>query len=212
MHMARRWDVCRQFLRATRGLAAVEFAIVFPMLLLMLLASIDAGRAIAVYMKVRAATYALDAMANQYTNIQDVDLQTIEGAAAAVISPYASGPVGLRMSQVEITTGGPVVAWSDGLNMTAYAKGYTGVSVPTNLAGTSAPNNACAANAAPGLNLYMAGNVNGKGCYLLLAQVQYTYTPMFGAFITGPITLSDSIYMTPRNSLCVVRNNGCYNP
>ena len=210
--MARHRDSCRRFLRATRGLAAVEFALVFPMLLLLLLASIDAGRALAIWMKVRAATYALNSMANQYTNIQDSDLQTIEGAAAAVIAPYPSGPVGLRMSQVEITTGGPVVAWSDGLNMTAYAKGFTGVSVPSKLAGTSPPNNACPANAAPGLNLYSAGNVNGKGCYLLLAQVQYTYTPMFGAFITGPITIADSLFVTPRNSLCVVRNNGCYNP
>lgn len=203
--------IYRRFLASTRGLAAVEFGIVFPMLLLMLLASIDAGRAIAIYMKVRTATYALDAMGNQYTKIQDSDLQNIEGAAAKVIAPYPNGPVGLRISQVEITTGGPVVAWSDGLNMTPYARGFTGVSVPANLAGTTAPNNACPATPASA-NLYTAGNVNGKGCYLLLAEVQYTYTPMFGAFITGPITFSDSLFVSPRNSLCIVRNTGCYYP
>lgn len=203
--------VCRRFLASTRGVAAVEFAIVFPMLLFMLLASIDAGRAIAIYMKVRAATYALDAMTNQYTKIQDVDLQNIENAASAVLAPYPSGPVALRISQIEITTGGPVVAWSDALNMTAYAKGDTSVSVPAKLAGTSTPNNACPVTPASA-NLYTAGNVNGKGCYLLLAELQYSYTPMFGAFIIGPITLSDSLYVTPRNSICVIRNTGCYYP
>jgi Flp pilus assembly protein TadG len=201
----------RRFLASTRGLAAIEFGLVFPMLLVMLLASIDAGRAIAIYMKVRAAAYALDAMANQYPIIQDTDMQNIEGAAAAVLAPYASGPVGLRISQIEITTGGPVVAWSDGLNMTPYAKNYGGVSVPANLAGTSAPNNACPASP-PSANLYTTGNVNGKGCYLLFAEVQYTYTPMFGQFITGSITLSDKLFVTPRNSTCVVRNSGCYHP
>lgn len=201
----------RHFLASTRGIAAVEFGIVFPMLLLMLLASIDAGRAIAIYMKVRAATYALNAMANQYTAIQDIDVQNIEGAASAVLAPYPSGPIGLRISQIEITTGGPVVAWSNALNMTAYARGDTGVSVPANLAGTSTPNNACPVSPASA-NLYTAGNVNGKGCYLLLAEVQYTYTPMFGAFVTGPITFSDSLYVTPRNSICVVRDTGCYYP
>ncbi len=203
--------VCRRFLASTRGLAAVEFGIVFPMLLVMLLASIDAGRAIAIYMKLRAATYALDAMTNQYTTIQDVDILNVEGAASAVLAPYPSGPVALRISQIEITTAGPVVAWSDALNMTAYAKGDTSITVPAKLAGTSAPNNACPVSPASA-NLYTAGNVNGKGCYLLLAQVQYTYTPMFGAFLTGPITFSDSLYVTPRNSVCVIRNTGCYYP
>jgi Flp pilus assembly protein TadG len=203
--------IYRRFLASTRGLAAIEFGLVFPMLLLMLLASIDAGRAIAIYMKVRASTYALNAMANQYTTIQDIDLQNIEGAASAVLAPYPNGPAGLRISQIEITTGGPVVAWSDGLNMTAYARNYTGVSVPANLAGTSSPNKACPATPASA-NLYTAGNVNGKGCYLLLAEVQYTYTPMFGAFVTGPITFADKLYVAPRNSLCVSRNTGCYYP
>jgi Flp pilus assembly protein TadG len=208
--MPRPVGIRRGFLASTRGVAAVEFALVFPMLLVMLLASIDAGRAVAIYMKVRAAAYALDAMANQYPSVQDSDLQLVSGAAAAVLAPYPSGPTGLRISQVEITTGGPVVAWSYGSNMTAYAKGYTGLTVPGHLASTSAPNNACPLG--PPTDYYTTGNVNGNGCYLLLAQVQYTYTPMFGAFITGPITLSDSLYVAPRNSLCVQRNSGCYYP
>jgi hypothetical protein len=47
---------------------------------------------------------------------------------------------------------------------------------------------------------------------LLLAQVQYTYTPMFAQFITGSITLADSLYVMPRNSLCVQYNYACYSP
>jgi Flp pilus assembly protein TadG len=205
--MPRSGRIYRRFRASTRGVAAVEFALVYPMLLVLLLASIDAGRAVAVYMKVRAATYALDAMANQYPSVQDSDLQLISGAAAAVLAPYPSGPSGLRISQVEITTGGSVVAWSYGSNMTAYAYRSTSVSVPGNLASTTAPNNACPTT------FYTAGDVTGNGCYLLLAQVQYTYTPMFALFITGPITLSDSIWMAPRTTLCVQYNNsGCYSP
>ena len=40
---------------------------VLPVLLLMLLATFDAGRAIAIYMKVRSATYTLAAITNQYS-------------------------------------------------------------------------------------------------------------------------------------------------
>jgi Flp pilus assembly protein TadG len=206
--MPRPSHICRRFLRSTRGVAAVEFAIVFPMLCVLLLASIDAGRAIAIYMKVRAATYSLDAMTNQYPTVQDSDLQLISGAAAAILAPYPSTPSSLRISQVEVTTGGPLVAWSYAVNMTPYTyNSSNGLTLPGTLASTSAPNNACPTSS------YTSGNVTGRGCYLLLAEVKYTYTPMFGAFITGPITLSDRLYVAPRNSLCVQYNNsGCYSP
>ena len=203
--MPRLLGLYRRFLASTRGVTAVEFGLVFPMLLVLLLGSIDAGRAIAIYMKVRAAAYALDAMANQYPSLQDADLQLISGAAAVVLAPYPSGPSGVRISQVEITIGGPVVAWSYGLNMTPYAYLSTHVTVPGNLASITAPNNACPTTS------YTTGNVANNGCYLLLAEVQYTYTPMFVQFITGPITLSDRLGLAPRNSLCVQFNSaGCY--
>jgi len=204
--MPRLLALYRRFAASTRGVIAIEFALVFPMLVLLMLATIDAGRAIAIYMKVRAATYALDAMTSQYPSVQDNDLQLISGGAGVVMAPYAPGPAGLRISQVEITTGGPIVAWSYGLNMTPYTYNTSNnIQVPTNLGGTTAPNNACDPST------YTAGNVASKGCYLLLAEVQYTYTPMFVQFITGPITLSDSIWLAPRNTLCVQYNNaGCY--
>lgn len=204
--MPRLLALYRRFLASTRGVIAIEFALVFPILVLLLLATIDAGRAIAIYMKVRAATYALDSMTAQYPSVQDNDLQLISGGAGVVVAPYPPGPTGLRISQVEITTGGPIVAWSYGLNMTPYVYNTSNnIQVPTNLGGITAPNNACDPS------VYTAGNVANKGCYLLFAQVQYTYTPMFVQFITGPITLSDSIWLAPRNTLCVQYNNaGCY--
>jgi len=205
--MPRLLALYRRFVASNRGIIAVEFGIVFPMLMVLLLASIDAGRAIAIYMKVRAATYALDAMTNQYSTVQDSDLQGISNAVAAVLAPYSSGPSGLRISQVEITTGGPIVAWSYGANMTPYTyQSSNNLVLPGTLASTSAPNNAC-----PTSYYNTTGNGPNPGCYLLLAQVQYTYTPMFTQFITGPITLSDSLFVMPRNSLCVKYNNAsCY--
>jgi Flp pilus assembly protein TadG len=203
--MPRLLALYRRFLASTRGVIAIEFGLVFPMLLVLLLASIDAGRAIAIYMKVRAATYALDAMANQYQTVQDSDLQLISGAAAAVLAPYPSGPSGVRISQIEITTGGPIVAWSYGLNMTAYTYNASNNLVPPGTLNSHSGSNTTCPTAS-----YTAGNVNTKGCYLLLAEVQYTYTPMFVQFITGSITLSDSLWLAPRNSLCVQINNACY--
>ena len=182
----------RGFLASTRGIAAVEFSLVFPILLVLLLAAIDAGRAVAVSMKVRAAAYALDAMANQYLYIYDSDMQQILGATAVVLSPFSSTP-SVILSQIQVSASGQAtVIWSDQLNSTAYSAGHT-LTIPTSLTATSATNKVCQDNTYP-------------SCYLLLAEVSYTYTPLFTQFITGPITLSDKVYVVPRSVTCIQRN------
>ena len=45
--MAARGRMFRRFFASTRGVAAIEFAFLFPVLLLLLLAGIDGGRAVA---------------------------------------------------------------------------------------------------------------------------------------------------------------------
>jgi Flp pilus assembly protein TadG len=180
----------RRFCASTRGVAAVEFAMILPILLVLLLASIDAGRAMAIYVKVRSATYTLDAVTNQYTTIHDSDMQQILGAAAVILSPYPTSPVSVVMSQVSLDDKGKAsVSWSDTLNGTARAVGSP-VTVPASLASSKPPNNAC----------------NAYPCSFLLGEVKYVYTPMFAYFVTGPITLSDSLYMTPRSATSIARS------
>jgi hypothetical protein len=41
--------------------------------------------------------------------------------------------------------------------------------------------------------------------YLIYSQVQYTFTPSFSFFITAPITMSDSLFVSPRNSASISR-------
>jgi Flp pilus assembly protein TadG len=187
--MAPRGRMFRRFSASTRGVAAIEFGFLFPLLLLLLLAGIDGGRAIAVSMKVRSAAYVVDAIANQYSSIYDTDISNILGATATVLAPYPSGPVTVTLTQISIASGGAAtVSWSDTLNGTAYSQGST-ITIPSNLSPNGNPKT-CAS----------------FPCYVLLGEVTYTYTPMFGHFITGPINLSDKIYVTPRNVVCIKRN------
>ena len=66
----------RRFIASTRGVVAIEFAAILPVLLLMLLATFDGGNAIAVYMKVRAATYVLASVTNQYSTAMPIQSPT----------------------------------------------------------------------------------------------------------------------------------------
>jgi Flp pilus assembly protein TadG len=179
----------RRFVEAKRGVAAIEFAIVLPMLLIMALATFDAGRAIAIYMKVRAATFTLAAITNQFNNttdpIQTTDMQAITGATAVVLAPYPSSPTVVTITQIKQTSATQaIVSWSYSVNGTAYTAGTTWTGLPSGLT----TNNAC----------------GSYPCYFIFAQVSYTFTPSFGYFITGPLTFSDNLYATPRSSTCIV--------
>ena len=171
----------RRFLASARGVAAIEFALILPVLVVLFLASIDAGRAIAIYMKVRTATYTLDAITNQYSTIQSTDMSAILGATSVVLAPYSSSPVVVVITQIKITSATQAkVNWSATLNGTALTQSST-ISIPTNFATCSS-----------------------YPCYLIYGQVSYTYTPLFTYFSNTGITLSDNLYVTPRSSECIL--------
>jgi Flp pilus assembly protein TadG len=185
-----------RFIDSNRAVAALEFAMIMPVLLLLFLGSFDAGNAIVVYAKVRAATYSLAAITNQYgdgTNpnyppISTATMTAITGATTAILSPYSSSYATLVISQIKATSATvAVVSWSYTVNGTALTQGAPFTGLPTNFA---------------------ANTCNGTyPCYAIFAQVSYSFTPMFGAFLTGPIALSDSLYTTPRVSTCVQYNS-----
>jgi hypothetical protein len=81
--------------------------------------------------------------------------------------------------------GAATVSWSYSLNGTARTQGAT-VTLPSSLM----PANNATCSSYP--------------CYLIFAEVSYTYTPVFGIFTTGNIALSDNLYVTPRIASCVL--------
>lgn len=188
--MLRRCKICRRFFASTRGLAAIEFAMILPVLVILFLSSFDAATGIAVYMKVRSATYSLAAITNQYGTgnaaISPTTMTGITSAVGDVLAPYSSTPTVIVISQIKATSATQaVVSWSYTVNGTALTAGSV-YSLPTNFA-----QNSCGGS---------------YPCYLILASVIYTYTPEFGVYMTGPINLSDSLYVTPRVSACVQYN------
>jgi Flp pilus assembly protein TadG len=175
---ARLYRLYRRFCVSTRGVAAIEFAMVLPVLAILFLGTFDGGRAIATYMKVRSATFVLAAVTNQYSTIASTDMTSITSATAKVLAPYSSSPAVVTISQIAVSsTGAATVSWSYSMNGTARTQGAS-ITVPSNLATPSS--------------------------YLIFAEVSYTFTPMFGYFTSGTINFSDNLYVTPRSSTCVV--------
>lgn len=178
----------RRFIASTRAVAAIEFAIIAPMLLVMLIETYDIGNAIAVYMKVRSATFALASITNTYATgtsygIQAANMSDTMTKVSQVIAPYSATPATFTVSQIKATSASnATVNWSYSLNGTAHTVGTTWT-LPTQLTTT----NSC----------------NSYPCYLIYAEVSYTYTPFLFSSFVSTFTLSDNIYVTPRSSNCI---------
>ena len=162
-----------------------------PILILILVETFDIGIGVAVYMKVRSATFVLASIANQYTTgtnaIQTSDMTAITGSTTAVLAPYSSSPVVATVTQVKLTSASAAtVSWSYSLNGTAYTQGTSWTKLPSQLTST----NAC----------------NSYPCYLIYAEVSYQYTPLLFSKILSSVNLGDNLYMTPRSSPCVQYN------
>jgi Flp pilus assembly protein TadG len=169
-----------RFAKERRGLAAVEFALLLPMMMTLFLGSVEVTTGVAVQRKVTLTARALADLSSQFTTIADSDMTNILNASSDIIAPYASNKLASVVSELSINAQGQAtVVWSDTLNGTARSVGST-VTIPTNLA---------VANT-----------------YLILGEAQYSYNPSYGYVVTGTLTLTDHIYMRPRQSSSIARN------
>lgn len=60
---------------------------------------------------------------------------------------------------------------------------------------------------AAGSSFSLASGLAVPGSYLIYCKVSYVFTPVFGLLTSAPITLSDSIFVSPRNSASIMRTS-----
>jgi len=172
----------RGFASGQTGMAAVEFAAILPFMLTAYLGGVEYGDGVAINRKVAVTTRAVADLASRYTTIHNSDMSSILGASSAIIAPYLPGPMAVTVSEVTVDAkGNATVTWSDTLNGTAHAVGS-----PVTLPGTLA-------------------TATGVPYSYIWGEVKYAYTPTLGYAMTGTFNLSNSIFMSPRQSTSVTR-------
>jgi Flp pilus assembly protein TadG len=172
--------------RDQRGVAAVEFAMLLPLMLTLYLGTVEISQGVGVDRKVTLTARTVADLASQVTSINNTDMTNLLNASSAVIMPYDATKLKSTVSQVDIdANGNATIKWSDTLGGTAHAAGSS-VTVPAAL--------------------------NVKNTSLIWGEVSYSYQPPIGQNIlqllglpTGTINLSDQIYMAPRLSSTVSR-------
>jgi hypothetical protein len=158
-------------------MAATEFALVFPLALILLIGLTDLGEAIAISRKVTmTARTVTDLVARKDASSPPTYVTDAMNAAAAVIAPYSAYNLTVSVSEIHIDgKGRATVEWTRPKIAELSSGQNPEVTLPSGLA---QPNS-----------------------YLIWGQVRYRFTPIFK--VTAPITLSDELFLSPRNAISI---------
>jgi len=159
----------------TRAVAATEFAIVAPFMLLLYVGGVELGNGLAISVKVSETAHTVADLVSRNACVTTSTLNTMLGASAATIAPYAPANASVVVSEISTDANGKAtVTWSQALNGVPMTP-TSPTTLPAAL-GTPSP-----------------ANVS-----LILGQVTYQYTPNLGYTISGTVPISETYYLFPR--------------
>jgi len=168
-----RLPIC--LIRGTRGMAAVEFALLAPVLATLLMGTIELCNALECRQKVSSETSSIADLVAQASSVSAADLNNIFNAGNSILYPFGPGNVTVVVSSiVNQPSGANTVAWSVPYNGGTALQQNAPVTVPAGIIAT--------------------------GGSAIFVQVSYNYTSPIGQFIFGTIAMSDSFYCRPRQS------------
>ncbi len=178
-----------------RGIAAIEFAMIVPIMLVMFFGTVEFSSGVAVDRKVTLVARTLSDLTSQSAStLADGDLKNIFTASISILTPYSPTPTNARLSEIYIDSNQIAkINWSKAATI---ANGATQATLTT----SSRHAGDVVTNLVPPALLV-------KQTYLILSEVSYLYTPTIGYVMAkSGVTLSDVAYTRPRQLICVVYN------
>jgi len=187
---------CRDFVSHCKGVASIEFAIILPIMVAILIGTIELSHAYTVYRRVdNVGSITADLITNAPNgNIENAEeLNNIMSMIPILMEPYESGHI--KLTATNVITGvtdnsNTSVCWSYNYNegVKTYSTGEY-VEIPHE------------------------GLVqNGES--VVIVEVEYEYKPFaFAMFINGPMKFEQTFYMSPRQSSYIrYDGEGCVAP
>lgn len=173
-----------RFAHDKRGLAAVEFAFIVPMMLMLVFGTIEISSGVAIDRKVTLVARTLSDLVSQGTKVSTTDISNFFGMGSAIMTPYPVTAATMTQSITAISI--------DSTMKTKVIWSYSGVVNGSSV--TVTKEDASKVLAAIPAGLLVADT------QLIWSQVTYTYTPIVGYLVKGTIPLSSDCYTRPRQS------------
>lgn len=170
------------------GIAAVEFALILPIMLLLFLGSFETTNLVLAYMKLEAsAETAADLVAQTRVNtvLQSTDFTNITNAAKQVLTPLPTSGTLVKIAFASVTynTGSAVIDW------------HTEVNSATPITTANIPNNASLAN--------LGNQASGSADSVIIVTLTYSYSSPSTYMLSSSYTLTELAFNRPRYMNCV---------
>src|ERR1700734_1993434 len=125
-----------------KAVAATEFAMVAPFMLLLYVGGVELADGMAINVKVSTTAHSVADMVTQNTSLSTTQLQNILTGATVLTAPYPVSGSLLSITVSEVSSdanGNLTLRWSQSYNGSTFGSGranLTGLTVPTSLNGT----------------------------------------------------------------------------
>ena len=168
----------KRFRTETRGVALVEFALILPMMLTLLIGVIEVSNLTRLDRKVTNAAHTATDLVSQNSSLSEAELTDIYKAVELSLFPFDQ-----NMIRVAIVS--YVYDPDDGSSSVDWSENSNGGSI---------------GNAA-----MLVDDLGVPGQSLVVATVQYNYSPLFGDFLFDGFTIEESAFSRPRNGAKVTK-------
>lgn len=175
-----RWAA--RFRAAETGVAAVEFALILPIMLMVYIGMVEASALISMDRKIQTVSGAVgDLVARENKAITSTTLADYVKVASGIMTPYPVAPLEQIVSQVEVS--------SEGVATVDWSQRFVGET----LQATGAREEGEEYEGLPQQIIDIA-----LGQYLIVAESRYSYVPLYGIPFDEPINLYRENFYLPR--------------
>src|SRR5277367_2911657 len=118
----------RKFSADAEAVAATEFAIVVPFMLLLFVGGVELADGMAINVKVSATTHSVADMVTQNTSLSTAQIQNILTGATSIIAPYSVNNSQLTVTVSEVSSdanGNLTLQWSQSYTGSTFGPGRT---------------------------------------------------------------------------------------
>lgn len=162
----------RRFIAAKKGSAALEFAIIAPMMIFLLFGSIDLLDVLSANKRVQNAASSIADVAARDTEISNAEVAGFWAALNVLMFPDNGANVNIRLTSVNIVTSSTArVVWSEGRGMTPRVVNS---------------------------NVTLPAEMMTPGTSVIMAEATYSYQSPLGFLLAGPVTIRHEAYRRSR--------------
>ena len=163
-----------------RGVSAIEFAFIFPVMITMYMGAVDVSQVLTADRKITTLASTVADLVAQAESVDNSSMSDIYSAATEIVAPFPDTDLSIVITSIELDEDGdPEVGWSDAHNGTPRSS-VGGVTIPD-------------------------GMIEAGGS-VILAEVEYSYDSILTKFVGDNFELSDAFFLRPRQVAVVEFN------